>query len=478
MTPRRRADAAACGRATSFSHDVRIWDLRKYESRKSKKATYAVRWVVGGQEHHETFATRALAHSHRAKLLSHAQKGVLFDRATGLPEPMLREQQTRNWYEHVCAYIDMKWPGAAPNSRRSIAETIATVTPVLLKSRRGAPDMQLIRRAMYEWVCVKPKRESGGGLPAELVPVVTWLKQNTVTLATLEDETNGPVLVRQALDALALRLDGKQAAANTIARKRAVFYNVLEYAVELHVLTSNPIDRVRWKAPRNVETVNKRVVVNKDQFDRLLAAVEAQGERGRRLKAFFGCLYYAGFRPAETLDFGRDNLVNLPDEGWGEALLTESNPRAGTAWTDSGRSRERRGLKHRAKQDTRSVPLHPELVKLLRAHLEEFGTGPGGKLFTGPYRGLVAESTYLEVWDRAREKALSAAEYASPLAKRPYDLRHACASTWLNAGVSPTRVATWLGHSVDVLLRVYAKCVDGQEDADRQRIERFMAPPR
>jgi len=63
---------------------------------------------------------------------------------------------------------------------------------------------------------------------------------------------------------------------------------------------------------------------------------------------------------------------------------------------------------------------------------------------------------------------------ASPLAKRPYDLRHACASTWLNAGVSPTRVAKWLGHSVDVLLRVYAKCVDGQEVADRKRIERFL----
>ncbi|MEQ7009158.1 hypothetical protein ABN028_23540, partial [Actinopolymorpha sp. B17G11] len=62
------------------------------------------------------------------------------------------------------------------------------------------------------------------------------------------------------------------------------------------------------------------------------------------------------------------------------------------------------------------------------------------------------------------------------LAGRPYDLRHACASTWLNAGVAPTRVAQWLGHSVDVLLRVYAKCIDGHEGADRKRIERFMSP--
>jgi hypothetical protein len=39
--------------------------------------------------------------------------------------------------------------------------------------------------------------------------------------------------------------------------------------------------------------------------------------------------------------------------------------------------------------------------------------------------------------------ALTAAEQASPLARRPYDLRHACLSTWLNGGVYPTQVAEW-----------------------------------
>lgn len=44
-------------------------------------------------------------------------------------------------------------------------------------------------------------------------------------------------------------------------------------------------------------------------------------------------------------------------------------------------------------------------------------------------------------------------------------------STWLNAGVPATQVAQWAGHSVEVLMRVYAKCIYGQEDAARQRIE-------
>jgi hypothetical protein len=43
-------------------------------------------------------------------------------------------------------------------------------------------------------------------------------------------------------------------------------------------------------------------------------------------------------------------------------------------------------------------------------------------------------------------------------------------STWLNGGVYPTQVAEWAGHSVDVLLRIYAKCVVGQDELAKRRI--------
>jgi integrase len=65
---------------------------------------------------------------------------------------------------------------------------------------------------------------------------------------------------------------------------------------------------------------------------------------------------------------------------------------------------------------------------------------------------------------------LTKEQQASPLARRIYDLRHACLSGWLNAGVPPTQVAKWAGHSVDVLLRIYAKCIDGQDETAKRRI--------
>jgi integrase len=60
------------------------------------------------------------------------------------------------------------------------------------------------------------------------------------------------------------------------------------------------------------------------------------------------------------------------------------------------------------------------------------------------------------------------------LARQPYDLRHACLSTWLNGGVYPTQVAEWAGHSVDVLLRIYAKCVVGQDQLAKRRISEAL----
>jgi len=98
-------------------------------------------------------------------------------------------------------------------------------------------------------------------------------------------------------------------------------------------------------------------------------------------------------------------------------------------------------------------------------------------VFSGPRGGTVAEWSYLAVFRAAREEALGAAEAGGPLLGRPYDLRHAAVSTWLNAGVPAAQVAEWAGHSVDVLLRVYAKCIAGQHGEAKRRIEEAMRLP-
>lgn len=148
----------------------------------------------------------------------------------------------------------------------------------------------------------------------------------------------------------------------------------------------------------------------------------------------------------------------------------DATPRSGSRWTDSGKARDRQPLKHRAPGETRPVPIHPELAVILRRHIEEFKIKQGERLFVGPRAGIMTDRTYLGVWHKARKAALTAQEAASPLAETPYALRHAAVSTWLGAGVPPAQVAAWAGHSVAVLLRVYAKCISGQEEEAKRRI--------
>jgi hypothetical protein len=63
---------------------------------------------------------------------------------------------------------------------------------------------------------------------------------------------------------------------------------------------------------------------------------------------------------------------------------------------------------------------------------------------------------------------------ASPLARRSHDLRHAALSSWPAAGVPPTEVAERAGNSVKVLLTVYAKCLDGQQQTYNERIASLL----
>jgi integrase len=275
------------------------------------------------------------------------------------------------------------------------------------------------------------------------------------------------------MDALASRLNGQQAAGRTTQRKRAVLSNALSYAVELGLLAANPVGSIKWRAPKTSNVVKKECVPNPTQARALLAAVKVTPRSGERLYAFFACIYFSALRPEEAVNLRRSNL-ELPETGWGRIILREATPDAGGQWTDDGAQRQRRQLKHRAVGETRRVPCPPELVSILKWHLETFGTDAEGRLFVGEKGGELATVTYTRLWRRAREAALGEQAAASLLARRPYDLRHAAVSTWLASSGDPAQVAEWAGHSVDVLLRVYAKVLDGQEDQALQRIQEAL----
>ncbi|CAM5729496.1 hypothetical protein [Streptomyces fumanus] len=163
--------------------------------------------------------------------------------------------------------------------------------------------------------------------------------------------------------------------------------------------------------------------------------------------------------------------LKLPEAGWGAALLNRTRSSVGKRWTDYSETHDDQGRKNRLAEEVRLVPIPPQLLTILRQHIDTFGTAEDGRLFTKERGGVDGSSTYYRVWQEARALALPPAAVASPLAARPYDLRHSALSTWLNSGVDTTEVVERAGNSVEVLLSRYAKCIDGRQEIANGKIE-------
>ncbi|WP_367134729.1 tyrosine-type recombinase/integrase [Saccharothrix sp. HUAS TT1] len=460
---------------TDTSFDVRFYKTDVY--RGTKTTTYWVRWSVAGNRFKEPFKTAALAESFRSKLNTAAREGEAFDRESGLPLSLTRKTNTTSsWFAFACSFVDMKWRDSSPGQRRTIADALTPITAALLTGTRGRPDGAVLRRAMR--VAFNTSRRDARQ-PAEVAAALAWLSQNTRPVAELAK----PDVLRALLADVERKLDGTRAAPDTIRLRRITLGNALNYAVERELLSANPMKEVTTKKRKNVaHQVDRRSVANPVQARTLLNAVGGIGRTGGKLVAFFGLMYFAALRPEEASVVRRSDLVMPPrvwdDQAgrwrvtqWGDIHLAKAAPEIGAEWTDSGRRSEERGLKHREDGEGRTVPLSPELAVLLYEHFDRFGTAPGGLLFVAERGGRIGSSTYGRVWALAREAVFTPDVVASPLAKRPYDLRHACVSTWLNLGVEAPRVAEWAGHSLNVLMRVYAKCLDGGEERARQLVQ-------
>ncbi|MFD7386978.1 hypothetical protein ACFV46_00750 [Streptomyces sp. NPDC059852] len=136
--------------------------------------------------------------------------------------------------------------------------------------------------------------------------------------------------------------------------------------------------------------------------------------------------------------------VSLPsaeaDDQWCELVIYTATPEVGKQWTDTGEIHEESDLKGRAEGDTRTVPGHPALTRILRQHIEDGGLKPSDLLFQGENGGILAGSVIRRAWWSARRAVLPPHLFESPTGKRVYDNRHTRLTKWLNDGVPPAQV--------------------------------------
>jgi integrase len=448
------------------TYDVK---LDQVQQRTDRASSFIARWRVAGKQRSKSFRTKGLANAFMSDLWQAAKAGEEFDVATGLPVSMLAaEPEGPSFLEFGQAYVLRRWNSSAARTRETDAYALLTLIPALVEDAPYRPADEALREVLRIHALLPESRRVP--LNPSQAAALRWLEGASLPLSALGEAD----VLRRALDAITVTFSGTPAGANTVRRKRAVLHHLLEHAVEQKVFSSNPLDGIKWNVPKAVTSVDPRTVVNPAQARMLLQAVAKVGrKRGARLKAMFACMYYAALRPEEAADLRLRNCT-LPKEGWGLIVLEKARPQGTKRWTNSGETHESRSLKHRADRETREIPIPPVLVTMLREHIATYGTADDGRIFHTSTGGTYSSSAHSYVWQEARRLALTPEQVASSLAARPYDLRHAAVSLWLNAGVPAVEVAKRAGHSVDVLLRVYAKCIDGQQDRINGKIHNAL----
>ena len=188
--------------------------------------------------------------------------GLDFDPLTGEPAAWnLPEPTIVTWYQEATEYAAMKWPSLAAHSRASLADALATVTPVLTRpGARDRPGPRELRTALYQHA-FNPARPAGPGSAA--AQILGWAQQASLPVGCLSE----PAVLRTALEALTFRLDGSRAAANTVIRKRAVLHGALGYAAEAGLLPDNPLDSIGWRVPQSSAALDPAIVANPDQVN-------------------------------------------------------------------------------------------------------------------------------------------------------------------------------------------------------------------
>jgi integrase len=433
------------------SHLVTLYDVQE---RKGKPRPYLVRVRVAGTERSKSFATKAQARGYRATLVKADAQGLAFDPATGEPAEWGVPAHVLTVLEALSTHARAKWPRWSGKSRRSHREALMLAAWALTEP------------GPLEW---KEAREALAALlsPAEPFKAVAETEVGHYLLArSLPASQLSRAKAEEVLQRLATAQNGQPVAPNTLKRRRSAWNVALDGLVAADVLSANPLASSQWEAVEVARTVDRDEVPSMDQVRQVLRAMAEQGAAGARVAEFAAVIAFGGLRPSEVAGLDWSDAT-LPETGWGELRVKGAYSYAGKAFTDDGATGEVRGLKRRRAGTVRKVPIPPELVARLRAM--EPGTGP---VFLTVRGSRYTPGNLAAQWKPARDGAFGGTTLAH---LRLYDLRHVAATVWLGAGLQPADVARRLGHSVDVLQRIYAGWTKADEAPNNALIEAALS---
>ena len=410
---------------------------------------YRVRWRHQGRLRERSFPTKKEAERLATEIRRAIEDGLPFDASTGLPEapsasPDLLAVYTEQW-------LAGRWQTWKPRTRASELE--AAVRIVLHAVRPGSEAPPEGIRA-YLSTRLRPDQGSTGVLSVPTDPIdrqiwerdcARWVERSSLLLSAMT-----PAATERLVLKLGLLLDGvTPASATTSRRYRTTLRGLLRDAYEEGLLLADPWTRKVAKAARATvdTTVNLATLPDRADALRVIANIRSGHPASETYRQLSSIALHLGLRPSEALALRWEDF-DLPDEGWGSVVVSRTTDgQGGFGTTKTNR--------------IRTVPVPPDLVAELRAYGAD---RPSGQIFLT----RTGKVPTLSNWNRAVKRACEAAG-VEPMTL--YDFRHLNATFMLNLGIGPGEIASRLGHSVDVLLSVYAGVTTGDRERANAAIE-------
>ena len=222
----------------------------------------------------------------------------------------------------------------------------------------------------------------------------------------------------------------------TINNYTSVLRAAIEFAKDDSLITANPMDKV---APSKHQKESPDPF-SRDEFE--LIAAEFSAKHPGQVANLVEFWLWTGMRTSELAGLKWNNV----DLANGTVLVAEAMVR---------------GIRKSSTKTNkaRTVQLNSRALSALKAQ-SQITQNSGDEVFLDPRYGTP--------WSDERAFRRS---YWTPILKslgiryrRPYNMRHSCATDMLMAGMNHSYCAGQLGHSVDIFQRTYSKWIDGEQN--------------
>lgn len=232
--------------------------------------------------------------------------------------------------------------------------------------------------------------------------------------------------------------------------KVSVLRQALVLAIRDGVIASSPLDGLE-ASPHQTEPADP---FSLEEVELILAHM--RNKYGGSVADYFEFKFFTGLRTGESLAVQWGNIdFNRRQMSVTQAItlgIHKANTKTNT---------------------TRVVELNSRAMAVLERQKALTLLHPGGWVFHAPTTG-----------DRWQDDSGPRKTYWYPTLKKlgirhrgPYNTRHTYATVMLMSGVTPAYAARQLGHSVDMFLRIYAKWLDGGQNAlEMGKVEALILP--